>query len=207
MQSVMETEESPQNLVQRAQKGERGAFDALIRVYEEELHKHAKARVGAHLKSKVEVEDVLQDTFTRAWKSIASFQWTGEGAFIAWLKGIAEHVILKLVSRHGRDRLIYREEDRSSDDPTPSKNLRRGERFDRLEEALQRLSPDYHEAVRLVRFQGLRIKEAAERMNRTPKAVMHLVSHGLKKLRESMGDTESLHLPPRSLRGKGGDGD
>lgn len=207
MQAVMEDQDSPQILVQRAQKGERDAFDALVRAYEDELQRYARSRIGDHLKSKVEVEDVIQDTFARAWKSVANFRWTGEGAFLAWLKGIVEHVILKLVSRHSWDRIIYRQEDRGSDDPTPSKNLRRGERFDRLEKALSRLSPDYREAVRLVHVQGLQIKDAAQRMNRTPKAVMHLVSRGLKKLRETMGDTESLHLPPKRLGGNGGEDD
>jgi len=52
----------------------------------------------------------------------------------------------------------------------------------------------------LVRIEGLQIKEAAERMNRTPKAVAHLLARALKQLKERFGDTESLHLPPRRLR-------
>jgi RNA polymerase sigma-70 factor (ECF subfamily) len=207
MKAVMEAQNSQRILVQRAQKGGREAFDAIVRVYEGDLQRYARSRIGGHLKSKVEVDDVLQETFSRAWKSVGDFRWTGEGAFLAWLKGIVEHVILKLVSQRSRDRIIYRQEDRGSDDPTPSKNLRRGERFDRLEEALKKLSPEYREAVRLVRVQGLQIKEAAQRMNRTPKAVMHLVSRGLKKLRETMGDTESFHLPPERLEGTGGKDD
>src|SRR5262245_9514205 len=123
MQAVMEAHESLQQLIRRAQKGDRDAFDALIRAHEAELKKHARVRIGEHLKSKVEVEDVVQETFARAWQSIASFQWTGEGAFVAWLKGIVEHVILKLVSRHSKERIIYRAEDRTSDAPTPSKDI------------------------------------------------------------------------------------
>ena len=207
MNAVMEAQDSPQILVERAQMGDRDAFDAIVQAYEHRLRSHASTRIGDHLKSTVEVEDVLQETFSRAWKSIGNFRWIGEGAFVAWLKAIVEHVILKLVSRQNRDRMIYRQEDRSSDDPTPSKELRRGERLDRLEEALSRLSPDYRDAVRLVRVEGLQIKEAAQRMNRTRKAVMHLVSRGLKKLRESMGDTESLHLPAKPLQSSGGEDD
>jgi hypothetical protein len=36
-------------------------------------------------------------------------------------------------------------------------------------------------------------------MGRSPDAVTHLLLRALDKLRESFGDTESLHLPPRSL--------
>lgn len=81
----------------------------------------------------------------------------------------------------------------------PSKGLRREERFERLEKALASLSPEYREALTLVRIKGFKIAEAAERMGRTPNAVTHLLMRGLKKLKDSFGDTESLHLPPMRL--------
>ncbi len=197
----METRNNPEILVKRAQSGEREAFDSLVRIHEERLQRHVTTRVGRHLRSSVEVEDVVQDVFTRAWQSIDTFRWTGEGSFLRWLKGIAENAILKHARQQGRSRVLYRQAERESNEPTPSKNLRREERLDRLEEALKRLSPEYREAVLLVRIEGCQIKEAARRMNRTPKAVMHLVSRALKKLREDFGDTESLHLPPGIFRG------
>ena len=80
-----------------------------------------------------------------------------------------------------------------------AEGLRRQERFSRLREAIDSLSPEYREAVLLVRIKGLKVKEAAERMNRSPNAVMHLLLRALKKLKEALGDTESLHLPPESL--------
>ena len=51
----------------------------------------------------------------------------------------------------------------------------------------------------LVRLEGLSIKTAAERMNKTPKAALHLLARGLKKLKEILVDTESLRLPPKRL--------
>ena len=58
MKALMETQDSPQILVKRAQKGERDAFDALVLAYKQELGKHARTRIGDHLRSKVEVEDI-----------------------------------------------------------------------------------------------------------------------------------------------------
>jgi len=79
--------------------------------------------------------------------------------------------------------------------------LRRAERFDRLREALQALPPDYRQAILLVRLDGLRVKEAAMRMQRTPKAVTHLLARGLRMLKQGFGDTESLGLPAERLKG------
>ena len=55
-------------------------------------------------------------------------------------------------------------------------------------------------------IEGLKIKEIAERMNRSPAAVKQLLSRALVKLKASFGETESLHLPDRELRGEGGEG-
>ena len=205
MTTAMEHQDSTQALAKLAQDGDRDAFDAIVLAYETKLQHHVETRVGPHLRSKVEVEDVVQEAFARAWTSIGTFQWTTERAFFAWLRTIAERVILHLARRHKGDRVIYREEDGSNDDPSPSKMLRREQRFDRLESALSRLSPDYREAVRLVRIERLQIQDVARRMKRSRKAVSHLVSRGLKQLREVFGDTESLHLPDRRIEDRSGE--
>jgi len=54
-----------------------------------------------------------------------------------------------------------------------------------------------------VRVEGLEFEEAGRRMGRSPDAVKQLLYRALKKLRESFGDTESLHLPERSLLAEG----
>jgi len=77
--------------------------------------------------------------------------------------------------------------------------MRRDERFERLQAALDSLSPDHREVITLARLKGLRGEEIAKRMNRSPNAVAQLLSHALKNLKEAFGDTESLHLPLRRL--------
>jgi RNA polymerase sigma-70 factor (ECF subfamily) len=193
--------QDPPTLIDRAQKGDSQAFEDLLTEYRARLERHVQARLGAHLRSKVDVQDVLQETYARAWKSVERFRWAGSNSFLNWLKGISEHVILKLASRHRPRQVIYVKDRTRHADITPSRAQRREERFDRLQEALDRLSPEYREAVMLVRVEGLQIKEAARRMNRTPKSVAHLLARGLKKLKEGFGETESLHLPPRRLEG------
>ena len=84
-------------------------------------------------------------------------------------------------------------------DPSPSRSLRREERFERLQKALDALPPDYREVVVLARLKGLKMKEIAARMERSVFSVTHLLSRALDSLKGAFGDTESLGLPPRRL--------
>ncbi len=90
---------------------------------------------------------------------------------------------------------------------SPSRVLRREERFDRLEDALGSLSAEYRQVLVLVRLEGLPIKEVARRMDRSYKAVSHLPFRATRKLREVFGDTESLQLPDRRFTHEGGEDD
>ncbi len=201
MRDTIDTENSQLELLKEAQQGDRTAFETLLGQSREELEKFVTTRIGDHLRSRVETDDVLQDTCARAWASIGEVRWTGPDTFVRWLKGIARHVILQQADRARHDELIYLQEVRATgDDVSPSRSLRREERFDRLQASLDSLSPDYREAVMLVRIEGLQIKEAARRMKRTPKAVTHLLARALKTLKDSLGDTESLHLPDELLK-------
>ena len=86
---------------------------------------------------------------------------------------------------------------------SPSRLAQRGERLDRLEDALKKLTPDQRDAVRFSRLEGLKVREIADRMGKTPDAVQQLIVRGLRSLRRNFGDTESLHLPDRHLDLKG----
>jgi len=211
------------DLVERAQRGDRGAFDLLVEAHSHRLQCLIHLRMGPKLRQAVEPEDVEQETYLKAFRSIRQFQWTGTTSFFHWLGGIAEHVIQDLARRHlqaqkrqpgGQVSLDHvdhqglrtkRPGRRRSDDATPSKSLQRNERFDRLESALSQLSEDHREVVLLAQVQSLPIKVIAERMGRSRDAVSMLLLRALRQLKLVFGDTESLHLPARSLgaRGKG----
>ena len=204
MQAQMKERHSAQSLVLRAQGGDRIAFGELIERYRERLHRFVVSRLGESLRGQIEVEDVTQEAFTSAVKSIESFEWQGDDSFFRWLEGIAEHVIVKAATR-GRRRPLRLSHQVTSPGISPSRGLRREERFDRLERALEDLPPDYREVLRLSRIEGLRHQEIAARMNRSHAAVRQLVIRALRKLREHLGDTESLHLPGRTFDSHGDD--
>jgi len=195
----MSEPQSERVLVERAREGDREAFGRLVERYQERLEALVSARMGRLVRGALEVADIAQETFARALRSIESFRWQGDESFLRWLGGIAENLIAKAANREKRHGLLRLEQDAAASDPSPSKAMRRDERFRRLEEALAELPPDYREVIRLARIEGLKHEEIAARMNRSHAAVRQLVIRALRQLRERFGDTESFHLPDRIL--------
>ena len=76
-------EQSDLELVRRAQRGERGAFDLLVLRYQ---HKVVKL-VARLLRDPTEAEDVAQESFVKAYRALGSFR--GDSAFYTWMYRIA----------------------------------------------------------------------------------------------------------------------
>ncbi len=200
----MDSKTPTRTLVERAKLGNRDAVTSLTERCRDDLDHHVRLRVSAHLRSRVEIEDVVQETFATAFRTLAGFQFAGDGSFLRWLKGIAEHVILRAAEKDRHSKILYvKHDDIPSDDASASKVMMRDERFTRLEEALERLSPEHREVITLARLKGLRIKEIAARMDRSENAISLLLSRALSKLKEAFGDTESFSLPARRLADTG----
>ncbi len=70
-------------LVQRVQKGDKTAFDLLVRKYQ---HKVVKL-VTRYLRDPADAEDVAQEAFIKAYRAIPQFR--GDSAFYTWLYRIA----------------------------------------------------------------------------------------------------------------------
>jgi RNA polymerase sigma-70 factor (ECF subfamily) len=191
---------SQRDLVEEARRGSREALDRLVESIEEPLRLAISRRMGPHLKGEVEPEDVFQDTWAHACQSLDRFRWEGEGSFLRWLGGIAEHVILAAVDKRRRRAILeLRRPAMAPSEVSPSRGLRREERFERLEKALGSLSPDHRQVILLSRIEGLQIQEIAGRMGRSTSAVKNLLLRALKELKRSFGDTGSLRLPDRAI--------
>ncbi|MBI4583667.1 MAG: RNA polymerase sigma factor [Planctomycetes bacterium] len=206
----MESEELEKDLVEKAQANDRSAFDRLARESRSRLAAFVCSRLGEELRSRHEVEDVVQETFLRAYRSIGRFQWQGEGSFLRWATSIADLLIRDLARAAARpvNSPVDLTRDLPSNEPPPERGLRREERFDRFERAYHTLSPEHQEVIRLARLEGLKVSEVAERLGRSQSAVRHLLLRALEKLRAAFGEeTASLHLPPRRMDVRLGDGE
>jgi len=194
-------------LLEEAKAGNRRAFDELV----ERFHTRLGSELGAYLASYREtgrdIEEVVNETFARAFESIGRFELRGDDSFFPWLYGIAKHVIGKAAYEARTTRYIEIDERVSAPGTTPSQALRRDERFNRLQDAVASLKPEYRDVLRLVRLEGLKIRDVAARMGRSEFAVKHLLARALAELRARFGGTESFHLPPRTLRTEGDEND
>ncbi len=200
MTGLMEPANSSPALIRRAQSGDRQAFEELVHLYLERVERVIAQRLRDHQMKNVDVGDVLQETLLRSYRGVTRFEWRGEESFLRWLGGIVENVVLEIARRGARHPVFQLEHDVSADKISPGRAMRQEERFDRLHEAIKNLSPEYRDVIVLSRIEGLTFEEIAGRMNRSPAAVKQLLWRALKKLKESFGDTESLHLPARSFR-------
>jgi len=204
MIQLMETESAEQRLLAKAKQGDRQAFAGLTVLYEESLTAFVTTRLGPQLKTKVDRADIVQDVLAAAFQSLSDFEPEDANSFFRWLCGIAQNRILHMARRHLRNRELSLEREIEARESSPSKMIRREERFNRLEAALEELSPDHRQVIILARIEGLPLKEIGSRMNRTPKAVSKLLRKALENLKAKFGDTESLSLPDRTFKSQGG---
>jgi RNA polymerase sigma-70 factor, ECF subfamily len=70
-------------LVQRVQKGDKTAFDLLVKKYQSKIAK----LIARFIHDAAEVEDVTQEAFIKAYRGLANFR--GESAFYTWMYRIA----------------------------------------------------------------------------------------------------------------------
>ncbi|MBI4605132.1 MAG: RNA polymerase sigma factor [Planctomycetes bacterium] len=198
----MAAQDRTEDLVRRAQRGDRAAFGELFESHRRRLLARIAARCGRKLQGALDPEDVLQETFLRAFETVHLFVPRGEDSFFRWLAAIAEHLLLNASRKRRPDPLEVTPEPVASG-ASPSKALRREERFDRLEEALRGLPEDRRRAVLMARIDGLSAREIARRMGRSEEAVRQLLARALKQLKRTLGGTESFGLPDRPLGEKG----
>ncbi len=208
MKDTMVEQDSTQRLVERAKSGDRDAFDQLAERFRRRLGSSVEAWSKFQLGPKLDPDDTIQETFVRAHRALPRFEWDGgDDSFFRWLCGIAKRALAQMAEDARKARPPSTAADVPVGTPSPSQILRRQERFDRLEAAVEKLTPEYRQVVLLSRIEGLSAKEIADRMNRSPNAVRHLIVRALRELRAHFGDTESLHLPDRRFPVGEGDDD
>jgi RNA polymerase sigma-70 factor, ECF subfamily len=190
-----------------AKWGDSQSLGCLLEEYRAYLRMLARMQVGLRLQSKLDADDLVQETCLRAHRTIGQFRGTTEEEFLAWLRAILAHVLADQIRRyHGTEsrdprleRALESELDRSSEGfvrsfaaPTssPSQRLVRHERAAHLARALERLSPAAREVVALRHFEDLSFPEIARRMDRTLDGVKNLWIRALIRLRREVGSLD-----------------
>ncbi|MBR6026183.1 MAG: RNA polymerase sigma factor RpoE [Neisseriaceae bacterium] len=166
----MDDRQVDQNLVERVQKGEQGAFDLLVSKYQRRLTR----LLSRFIRDEHEVDDVAQETFIKAYRALPNFR--GESAFYTWLYRIAINTAKSYLSVVGK-RPILSGDVVSDDDEamdiieqipdlnTPETELVNREIANTVEHAVESLPEDLRRAITLREMEGLSYEEIAEVMN------------------------------------------
>ena len=156
-------------LVRRAQRGERGAFDLLVLRYQ---HKVIKL-VARLLRDPAEAEDVAQEAFVKAYRALASFR--GDSAFYTWLYRIAVNTARNAMASRQRRPLDYEAELSDSEQSnvetrlrhtdTPEASVLSEEIRETVNRAVSDLPEDLRTAIILREVEGLSYEEIAAAMD------------------------------------------
>ena len=155
------------SLVRRAKKGDYKAFDLLVLKYQSRVI----ATAFKYVKEKQLAEDIAQEAFIKAYKSINSFR--EESSFYTWVYRIAVNTAKNfLVSLKRRDEHVI--SDLSKDDSfypekldanSPQDILNANELRDLIFETLSSLGEETRTALSLREFDGLSYEQIAEIVN------------------------------------------
>ncbi|MFO8007092.1 MAG: RNA polymerase sigma factor [Candidatus Brocadiia bacterium] len=171
----------------RAARDDRDAFDALYRRYVDQVYRYCYSR----LSSRADAEDLTAQTFLAVLQELPDYD--GRGSFVAWVFGIARH---KCADHYRRQYAnpgaplgaAYGQADPAAVDPE-RRALVTGV-LDCVRRALDALTPDRREALRLRFWGGLKHREVAAVMGRSEGAAKMLVWRAVRDLRERCLDED-----------------
>jgi len=133
-------------------------------------------------------EEIVQDVFTRVWRHADSFD-PSRASFRTWLYGIARNAIID-VKRRSAVRPALAASDTDLDSDPSDDSIERALLTWQVSAALERLTPEHRQVIRLAHFQGMRLREIAELTGLPLGTVKSRVSYALRGMRlalEEMG--------------------
>ena len=182
------------DLIRAAQRGDRVAFETLVRQYDQ-----AVLRLALHLTgSEADAQDIYQEAFLKAYRHIGNFRF--ECSFYTWIYRIVTNLCLDYL----RKRQIRKEDapvivdsggqevdllDRVSDDramANPERDLMARELGAKINLALGRLTPRERMVFELKHYQGLRLRTIGEMLNTTEETAKNTLFRATQKLRNAL---------------------
>jgi RNA polymerase sigma-70 factor (ECF subfamily) len=174
-------------LVQRAQQDDERAFGELVRRYESKVYSLALRMV----RNPEDAEDVLQDTFLRAFRGIKSFQ--GNSTFSTWIYRIAANSALMRLRKKQLPTVSIedaneRETPISITDwrPGPVEQLLTRETLRAMEDAIESLPPEFRQVFILRDVEELSNAEVAEILDLSVAAVKSRLHRARLKVRNRL---------------------
>jgi len=160
------------------------ALRALYRAYGSELFGFAVNALG----ERGAAEELVQEVFTRAWRHAERYD-PARASVRTWLYQIARHAIIDLRRRASVRPALARHEPSVSQEPV-GESIEQAMLGWQVATALERLSPDHRQMIRLAHLQGLTMREIAVHCDLPVGTVKSRTWYALRALRlvlEEMG--------------------
>ena len=162
--------EVDQQLVERAQRGDKRAFELLVFKYQRKLGR----LLSRFVRDSAEVEDVTQEAFIKAYRALPGFR--GESAFYTWLYRIGINTAKNYLVALGRraptttgfdneEAEGFEDADQLRDANTPESEMEGKEIAATVNRAMDALPKDLRTAITLREIEGLSYEEIASVMN------------------------------------------
>jgi RNA polymerase sigma-70 factor (ECF subfamily) len=162
--------EVDQQLVERAQRGDKRAFELLVLKYQRKLGR----LLSRFVRDSAEVEDVTQEAFIKAYRALPSFR--GDSAFYTWLYRIGINTAKNYLVALGRraptttgfdneEAEGFEDAEQLRDSSTPESELEGKEIAATVNRAMDALPADLRTAITLREIEGLSYEEIASVMN------------------------------------------
>jgi RNA polymerase sigma-70 factor (ECF subfamily) len=166
----MSDREIDQQLVERAQRGEKQAFELLVSKYQRKLAR----LLSRFIRDSTEVEDVTQEAFIKAYRALPTFR--GDSAFYTWLYRIgintAKNYLVAMGRRAPTTTDIDSEEaegfengDQLRDLNTPENEMMSRQVAETVNQTLGELPEELRTAITLREIEGLSYEDIANIMN------------------------------------------
>ena len=183
-------------LIRAAQKGDRQAFDALVRRYDRSVLRLAMHVLG----NEQDAQDVHQEAFLKAYRHLSNFRF--ECSFYTWLYRIVTNLCLdQLRRRKSRredpstvldgagqemDLLANLSDGRAS--ANPARELERKTMNAAIQSALSELTPRERTVFELKHYQGLKLRTIGEMLSTTEETAKNTLFRATRKLRTRLAD-------------------
>lgn len=170
-------------LIEIAKGGEADAFGELYRRYAKIVFRF----IYANLNDRFDAEDLTEEVFLRAWRSLSKYRQKGV-PFLAYLFKIARNVLIDFYRRAGRSGGHMSIEDKQITDfnPDPGETAILNIEHQEIRNTLTELREDYRTVLVLRFLSGLSPEETGAVMGRTPGAVRILQHRALSALRSRL---------------------
>ncbi len=181
-------------LIRQAQRGERSAFDSLVRRYDGSVLRLALHLLG----NEQDAQDVHQEAFLKAYRHLGNFRF--ECSFYTWLYRIVTNLCLDQMRRRKSrredpavvydsggeavDLLASVRDDRSMADP--GRELDRSEMAAGIAAALDKLTPRERTVFELKHYQGLKLRTIGEMLSTTEETAKNTLFRATRKLRANL---------------------